>query len=98
MTWGRTLKGLAASSGAGAGLRARRLAGRLRGKTVTALGPEHAAAGDPVYDRVTRRDWINPYSRPVTGRPCNPLILVNEDGKLYVSLWNNPNGEDCRDT
>jgi hypothetical protein len=36
---------------------------KLRGRTVTSLGPEHAAAGDSAYDRVTRRDWVNPYSR-----------------------------------
>jgi Single-strand binding protein family len=41
------------------------LAWWLKGRTVTALGPEHASVGQPAYDRVTRREWVNPYSRPV---------------------------------
>jgi hypothetical protein len=46
----------------------------LRGRTVTALGPGHAAAGDPVYDRVTRRDWVNPYARPVQPVSLSPIL------------------------
>jgi hypothetical protein len=41
--------------------------------TVTALGPEHAGVGQPAYDRVTRREWVNPYSRPV-----RPVILEHQ--------------------
>lgn len=37
------------------------LAWWLKGRTVTALGPEHACVGQPAYDRVTRREWVNPY-------------------------------------
>jgi hypothetical protein len=37
----------------------------LKGTAVTALGPEHACVGQPAYDRVTRREWVNPYSRPL---------------------------------
>lgn len=36
----------------------------LKGRTVSALGPEHACVGQPAYDRVTRREWVNPYARP----------------------------------
>src|ERR1700730_14196161 len=35
----------------------------LKSRTVTALGPEHACVGQPAYDRVTRREWIIPYSQ-----------------------------------
>jgi hypothetical protein len=42
----------------------------LLGRTVTALGPEHAGCGTPAYDRITRQDWVNPYSRPV-----RPVLL-----------------------
>jgi hypothetical protein len=43
----------------------------LKGRTVSALGPEHACVGQPAYDRVTRRDWVNPYTpvRPVSLSP-----------------------------
>lgn len=33
----------------------------LKGRAVTALGPEHACAGEPAYDRTTRFDWRNPF-------------------------------------
>jgi len=33
------------------------------GRTVTALGPEHAAAGEPAFDRITRKDWANGYAQ-----------------------------------
>jgi hypothetical protein len=35
------------------------LAWWLKGRTVSALGPEHAGVGEPAYDRVTRRERIN---------------------------------------
>jgi hypothetical protein len=35
----------------------------LKGSNVTALGPEHACAGEPVFDRLTHADWQNPYHR-----------------------------------
>jgi hypothetical protein len=41
------------------------LAWWLKGRTVSALGPEHAGVGQPAYDRLTRREWVNPYARPV---------------------------------
>jgi hypothetical protein len=47
----------------------------LKGRTVTALGPEHAGVGEPAYDRVTRREWINPYVRPV--RPADERLCLN---------------------
>jgi hypothetical protein len=50
------------------------LAWWLKGRAVTAVGPEHAAGGDPVYDRVTRRDWVNPYSRPVRPVSLSPIL------------------------
>jgi hypothetical protein len=48
------------------------LAWWLKGRTVTALGPEHAGVGQPAYDRVTRREWVNPtygQSGPVSLSP-----------------------------
>jgi hypothetical protein len=39
----------------------RGLAWWLNGRNVTALGPEHACAGEPAYDRLTHTDWRNPY-------------------------------------
>jgi hypothetical protein len=33
----------------------------LNGRNITALGPEHACAGDAAYDRLTHADWRNPY-------------------------------------
>jgi hypothetical protein len=50
------------------------LAWWLKGRTVTALGPEHASVGDPAYDRVTRREWINPYARPVRLISLSPIL------------------------
>jgi hypothetical protein len=43
----------------------------LKARTVTALGPEHACVGQPAYDRVTRREWVNPThgQRPVSLSP-----------------------------
>lgn len=46
----------------------------LKGRTVTALGPEHAGVGQPAYDRVTRRDWFNPYARPVRPVSLSPIL------------------------
>ena len=39
------------------------LAWFLKGERVRGLGPEHAALGDGtrVFDRVTRREWVNSY-------------------------------------
>ena len=51
----------------------------LKGRTVTALGPEHAAVGDPAYDRVTRREWVNPYSRPVRPVSLSPILERQRD-------------------
>jgi hypothetical protein len=50
------------------------LAWWLKGRTVTALGPEHAGVGQPAYDRVTRREWVNPYSRPVRPVSLSPIL------------------------
>ena len=46
----------------------------LKGRTVTALGPEHAGVGQPAYDRVTHRDWVNPYTRPVRPVSLSPIL------------------------
>jgi hypothetical protein len=46
----------------------------LKGRTVTALGPEHACVGQPAYDRVTRREWVNPYSRAVRPVSLSPTL------------------------
>jgi hypothetical protein len=45
------------------------LAWWLKGRTVTALGPEHAGVGEPAYDRVTRREWVNPCRRGMKSSP-----------------------------
>jgi hypothetical protein len=50
------------------------LAWWLKSRAVTALGPEHAAAGQPAYDRVTHRDWVNPYTRPVRPVSLSPIL------------------------
>jgi hypothetical protein len=50
------------------------LAWWLTGRAVTALGPEHACVGQPAYDRVTRREWVNPYSRPVRPVSLSPIL------------------------
>ncbi|MFZ0494976.1 MAG: hypothetical protein WBE80_08210 [Methylocella sp.] len=50
------------------------LAWWLKGRTVIALGPEHAACGDPAYDRVARRDWVHPYTRPVRPVSIAPIL------------------------
>jgi hypothetical protein len=50
------------------------LAWWLQGKTVNAFGPEHACAGDAAYDRVTRREWFNPYTRPVRPVSLSPIL------------------------
>jgi hypothetical protein len=46
----------------------------LKSRTVTALGPEHAGVGQPAYDRVTRREWVNPNSRPVRPVSLSPIL------------------------
>jgi hypothetical protein len=46
----------------------------LKGRIVSALGPEHACVGQPAYDRVTRREWVNPYSRPVRPVSLSPIL------------------------
>ena len=46
----------------------------LKGRTVSALGPEHAGVGQPAYDRVTRREWVNPYARPVRPVSLSPIL------------------------
>jgi len=46
----------------------------LKSRTVTALGPEHAGVGQPAYDRVTRREWANPYARPVRPVSLSPIL------------------------
>jgi hypothetical protein len=51
----------------------------LKGRTVTALGPEHAGVGQPAYDRVTRRDWVNPYARPVRPVSLSPILERQRD-------------------
>jgi len=50
------------------------LAWWLTGRAVTALGPEHAGVGEPAYDRITRRDWVNPYARPVRPVSLSPIL------------------------
>jgi hypothetical protein len=50
------------------------LAWWLKDRTVTALGPEHAGVGQPAYDRVTRREWDNPYARPVRPVSLSPIL------------------------
>jgi hypothetical protein len=35
----------------------------LRARNVTALGPEHACAGESVFDRLMHSDWENPFRR-----------------------------------
>ena len=50
------------------------LAWWLKGRAVTALGPEHAGVGQPAYDRVTRRELVNPYSRPVRPVSLSPIL------------------------
>ena len=50
------------------------LAWWLKGRTVSALGPEHAGVGQPAYDRVTRREWVNPYARPVRPVSLSPIL------------------------
>jgi hypothetical protein len=35
----------------------------IAGRTVTVLGPEHAATGEPAFDRITRKDWVNDYAQ-----------------------------------
>jgi hypothetical protein len=51
----------------------------LKGRTVSALGPEHAYVGEPAYDRVTRREWVNPYSRPVRPVSLSPILERQRD-------------------
>jgi hypothetical protein len=46
----------------------------LKGRIVSALGPEHASVGQPAHDRVTRREWVNPYSRPVRPVSLSPIL------------------------
>jgi hypothetical protein len=46
----------------------------LKSRTVTALGPEHAGVGQPAYDRVTRREWVNPYARLVRPVSLSPIL------------------------
>ena len=46
----------------------------LKSRTVTALGPEHAGVGQPTYDRVTLREWVNPYARPVRPVSLSPIL------------------------
>jgi hypothetical protein len=46
----------------------------LKDRAVTALGPEHACVGQPAYDRVTHREWVNPYSRPVRPVSLSPIL------------------------
>jgi hypothetical protein len=46
----------------------------LKGRTVSALGPEHAGVGQPAYDRVTRREWVNPYTRQVRPVSLSPIL------------------------
>jgi hypothetical protein len=51
----------------------------LKGRSVTALGPVHAGVGQPAYDRVTHRDWVNPYSRPVRPVSLSPILERQRD-------------------
>jgi hypothetical protein len=46
----------------------------LKGRTVSTLGPEHASVGQPAYDRVTRTDWVNPYTRQVRPVSLSPIL------------------------
>jgi hypothetical protein len=46
----------------------------LKDRAVTALGPEHACVGQPAYDRVIHREWVNPYSRPVRPVSLSPIL------------------------
>jgi hypothetical protein len=46
----------------------------LKDRAVTALGPEHACVGQPAYDRVTHREWVNPYSRLVRPVSLSPIL------------------------
>jgi hypothetical protein len=50
----------------------------LKSRTVTALGPEHASVGDPAYDRESRREWVNPYSRPVRPVSLSPIRSISK--------------------
>ena len=52
------------------------LAWWLKGRTVSALGPEHACVGQ---DRVTRREWVNPYARPVRPVSLSPILERQRD-------------------
>ena len=52
----------------------------LKSRTVTALGPEHAGVGQPAYDRVTHRDWVNPYARPVRPVSLSPTDTLKDIG------------------
>jgi hypothetical protein len=40
----------------------------LEGRNVTALGPEHACAGESVFGRLKHSNWENPFRRK--GAPC----------------------------
>jgi hypothetical protein len=46
----------------------------LKGRTVSALGPENASVGQAAYDRVTRTDWVNPYTRQVRPVSLSPIL------------------------
>jgi hypothetical protein len=50
------------------------LAWWLKGRTVSALGPELASVGQPAYDRVMHTDWVNPYTRPVRPVSLSPIL------------------------
>jgi hypothetical protein len=50
------------------------LAWWIKGRTVSTLGPEHAGVGQPAYDRVTRREWVNPYTRQVRPLSISPIL------------------------
>jgi hypothetical protein len=55
------------------------LAWWVKGRAVTALGPEHACVGQPAYDRVTRREWVNPYAQPVRPVSLSPILERQRD-------------------
>src|ERR1700719_1396017 len=55
----------------------------LKSRTVTALGPEHAGVGQPAYDRVARREWVNPYARP--GPASLPLADPGASAKDHAA-------------
>jgi hypothetical protein len=55
------------------------------GRAVTALGPEHPCVGQPAYDRVTRREWVNPYSRPV--RPVSLSPILEHQQRIMHGSW-----------